>query len=90
MRGDTDAGGFVATYAARPYEPTIEMYFPLDARDAADQTSYGLLTYAIYSILSQAQTNLTYTELQERIQQQYSTWKRGIQSPSWKATGAMS
>jgi hypothetical protein len=76
VRGASSEGGFVATYAARPFEPTVEMYLPLDALYAADQTSYGLLTYGIYTILSQAKNNLTYTELQNRLQQQYGVWDR--------------
>lgn len=72
---DAEAGGFVATYAALPNQPTVELAFPRNEMPA-NQTKYGLLTYTLYSILSQAATNLTYTELEQEINAQYARWGR--------------
>lgn len=56
--------GIVAIYASQPDEPTIEDRFP---RDAANAKRYGLLTYTLCQVVSEAQSTLTYRELLQAV-----------------------
>ena len=75
-------GGLVAIAAAQPTEPTLEQDLPLRSPDAKP---YGLLTYTICQVLSQAATNaskpLTYRELTQRVQQHYVAMGRTFPTP---------
>jgi hypothetical protein len=67
----------VALYASQPHEPTIELPMPPDdVRNAR----YGLLTYTVCQLVTQAHSPLTYRELAQRIQGQYVQW--GLVSPT--------
>jgi len=63
-----DAGGLVAIYAAQPHEPTLEMPLPLGEADAE---WYGLLTYTMNQVLTEAESAITYTELVQRVHSAY-------------------
>jgi hypothetical protein len=63
----------VAIYAAQSTEPTVERTMPMEGKD---RKPYGLLTFTICQILTQAKTPLTYTELVQRIHAQYLAWGR--------------
>ena len=65
---DEKDGGIVAIYAAQPHEPTIELPLPIDARDAQWR---GLLTYNLAKVLTESKAPVTYTELVQRIHQEY-------------------
>lgn len=67
----------VALYAAQPHEPTIELPMPPSARQGE---RYGLLTYTVCRLVTQAQTPLTYRELAQRVQGQYVQW--GLRTPT--------
>ncbi len=73
-------GGIVAIYAAQPNETTPERMLPMDA-DANSQKYYGLLTYTICEILTNANHSLTYTELVQAIQTRYITMGRRSPTP---------
>jgi hypothetical protein len=67
-------GGLVVIYAALPTEKTYDDWFPRDVAHA-QQTKHGLLTYAICQVLGRATEPLTYTELVQRVRQQYAQWR---------------
>jgi hypothetical protein len=67
----------VALYAAQPHEPTIELPMP---PDTVRNPRYGLLTYTVCQLVTQAQSPLTYRELTPRIQGRYVEW--GLVSPT--------
>jgi hypothetical protein len=67
-------GGLVVIYAALPTEKTYDDWFPRDVAHS-QQTKHGLLTYAICQILGRATEPLTYTELVQRVRQQYAQWR---------------
>jgi hypothetical protein len=67
----------VALYAAQPHEPTIELPMPPDAKRGQ---RYGLLTYTVCQLITQAQSPLSYRELAQRVQSQYVQW--GLVSPT--------
>ncbi|MBS0201847.1 MAG: caspase family protein [Planctomycetes bacterium] len=67
---DEHAGGIVAIYAAQPHEPTIELPLPIDAENGEWR---GLLTYNLVKVLTSSKTPITYTELVQRIHQEYVT-----------------
>jgi hypothetical protein len=73
--------GIVAIYACQPNEVTYERELPPKARDAK---IYGLLTYSLCQILTEAADNgsepITYRELARRIHGQYLAW--GKQTPT--------
>jgi hypothetical protein len=70
-------GGIVAIYACQPNELTYEREFPAQSSDAK---VYGLLTYSLCKILTEATEKskepLTYNELARRIHGQYGQWGR--------------
>ena len=68
-------GGLAAIYAALPTEKTFDDSFPKGV-PASQQVRHGILTYAICQILERASEPLTYTELVERVRQQYVQWRR--------------
>jgi len=49
--------------------------------DGTARKRYGLLTYTINQVLTQAQTPVTYRELTQRIHQQYIQWGRRYPTP---------
>lgn len=65
---DQQSPNFVALYAARPDEPTLEIPLPGDSDDAK---VHGLLTYTLCEILERASGDLTYVELQTLIANRY-------------------
>jgi hypothetical protein len=67
-----DAPRLAAIYAAQPDEATMER----KPQDGSSQQTYGLLTYTLCQVLTQAQTPLTYRELVQRIHSQYLRWNR--------------
>jgi hypothetical protein len=75
-------GSLVAIAAAQPNEPTLERELPANTKDAKP---YGLLSYTICQILTQAAENaaspLTYRELTLRVHQQYVALGRTFPTP---------
>ena len=78
-----DMPGWVATYAAQSFEPTVEKYLPPDDSDAK---SHGLLSFAIVKILSEAKTALSYRELIEEIYRYYNALGRTFPTPLSEGT----
>jgi hypothetical protein len=74
----------VALYACQPHEPTVERRMP---PEGTGDTRYGLLSYTICQILTQAQSRLTYRELAQRIQGQYVQWGRTAPTPLLEGLG---
>lgn len=73
-----DATDLVAIYAAQRTEPTVEKKLPMDSSAAK---YYGLLTWTMVNVLSQAKSPMTYTELVQRIHAQYVQWDRNAPTP---------
>jgi hypothetical protein len=71
--------GLVALYAAQSTEPTVEKLLP---PESAGAKPYGLLTYTISELLSETAAPITYSELVDRIHQQYVQWGRSFPTPS--------
>ena len=75
-------GGIVAIYACQPNEVTYERNLPAQSNDAK---VYGLLTYSLCKILTEATEKskepLTYNELARRIHGQYVQWGRLSPTP---------
>jgi hypothetical protein len=75
-------GGIVAIYACQPNEVTYERDLP---KRGADGKTYGLLTYSLCKILTEATEKstepLTYSELARRIHGQYVQWGRAAPTP---------
>jgi hypothetical protein len=78
-----DLPGWVATYAAQSFEPTVEKYLPPD--DAQAQ-SHGLLTFTIVKILSESRKNLSYQELIQEIYRYYHGLGRAFPTPLQEGT----
>jgi hypothetical protein len=70
--------GVVVHYACQSTETTVEKPMPAGASDARP---YGLLTFTLNQILTQAKEPLTYLELAQRVQGQYSGWGRSFPTP---------
>jgi hypothetical protein len=64
---------FVALYAARPDEPTVERPLPLDDDNAK---THGLLTYTVCEILARSDGHLDYLDLHRLICDRYSQMGR--------------
>ncbi len=66
---DDQSPNFVAIYAARPDEPTVERPMPVEADDPAgldgsfNAKTHGLLTYTLCDILERSDAKLSYLEL---------------------------
>ena len=77
-----EKGGLVAIAAAQPNEPTVESMMPPKSKEGKP---YGLLTFTICQVLTQAAENgskpLTYRELAQRVQQHYSAIGRNFPTP---------
>jgi hypothetical protein len=75
-------GGIVAIYACQPNEVTYERELPPRNKEAK---VYGLLTYSICKILTEATEKssepITYNELARRIHGQYMEWGRMTPTP---------
>ena len=75
-------GGIVAIYACQPNEVTYERELPPLTNDAK---VYGLLTYSLCKILTEATEKsaepITYNELARRIHGQYVQWGRSSPTP---------
>jgi Caspase domain len=67
----------VALYACQRHEPTVERPMPPDG----GEQRYGLLSYTVCQILTQAQSSMTYRELAQRVQAQYVQWGRVAPTP---------
>jgi len=78
-----DLKGWVATYAAQSFEPTVEKYLPPDDSDAK---SHGLLSFAIVKILSETKTALSYQELIQEIYRYYNGMGRTFPTPLLEGT----
>jgi len=63
-----EGGGLIAFYAAQPHEPTFETEMPFGDEDAV---SAGSFTYTLVSVLAASNSNMTYSELAQRIHDQY-------------------
>jgi hypothetical protein len=70
--------GVVVLYACQSTETTVEMRLPFVA---ADRKYHGLLTFTLNQVLTQAEQPLTYLELAQRVQGQYSGWGRNFPTP---------
>ena len=70
----------VAIYAALPTETTIELPLPPDAAWGSRQT-YGILSYTLCYVLSNAKSPLSYRDLIDRVYAQYSGWGRTSPTP---------
>lgn len=74
--------GLVAIYAAQAHEPTLEREMPPRAENGK---TYGLLTYTLCQVLTQSLDQsakpLTYRELAQGVQRQYSAWNRTSPTP---------
>jgi hypothetical protein len=73
-----DLHNIVALYAAQPDQLTVELPLP---RDAAQPQQYGLLTYTLNKVLTQARSPLTYAELAARISADYIQIGRNTPTP---------
>jgi hypothetical protein len=73
----------VATYAALPTEPTIELKLPprQEVRNDGDRQWHGLMTFAICRVLTNAGSPLSYRELIQRVNVQYSSWGKDAPTP---------
>ena len=73
----------MATYAALPTEPTIELKLPPrgEAKDENDRKWHGLLTYAVCRVLTNAESPLSYHELIQRMNVQYASWGKSAPTP---------
>jgi hypothetical protein len=75
------AGGLVAVYAAQAHEVTVEFDLPEDAKGARP---YGLLTYAITRVLTQARGRgkpITYRDMVYQVHQVYESMGRTAPTP---------
>lgn len=72
------ASGLVAIYGAQPDEPAVEKPLP---PEAATRKYYGLLTYTLDQILTEAKAPLTYRQLVQRVHAQYVAWGRVFPTP---------
>lgn len=72
-----DEPAVVALYASQSIEPTIEKRLPISGDE---RKYYGLLTYTLGEVLSQAASKLTYRELVAQIHRKYV--KMGRMSPT--------
>ncbi len=70
--------GVVILYACQSTETTVERPLPIGAAHARP---YGLLTFTLNQVLTQADEPLTYLELAQRVQGQYSGWGRSFPTP---------
>ena len=70
--------GVAILYACQSTETTVEKRLP---DDAPDGKPYGLMTFTINQILTRAEEPLTYLELAQRVQGQYSGWGRNSPTP---------
>ncbi len=70
---DDQSDNFVALYAARPDEPTVELALPIDAEGASQ---HGLLTYTLCEILDRCTSDVTYSELHRMICNRYAQMGR--------------
>ncbi len=70
---DTQSPNFVALYAARPDEPTVERPLPLDDDNAP---RHGLLTFTVCEIIERTGGHITYSELHRLICNRYSQMGR--------------
>lgn len=73
-----DLSGIVALYAAQPEQSTIELPLP---PDSDNPQRYGLLSFVLNKVLTEATTPLTYRELAQRIETQYVQWGRPMPTP---------
>src|SRR5208337_3722816 len=73
-------GDLVAVYAALPTEVTVEMRMPPDLISGRGET-YGLLSYTINQVLTNARSPLTYRDLIDRVYAQYNAWGRTSPTP---------
>ncbi|MCC6418852.1 MAG: caspase family protein [Gemmataceae bacterium] len=73
----------VGIYAAQPHEPTVERTMP---PDGTGKRRYGLLTYTLCQVLTQATSPVTYRELAQRIHAQYVHWGRTGPTPLIEGT----
>ncbi|MCA9127323.1 MAG: caspase family protein [Planctomycetales bacterium] len=73
----------VALYAAQSFEGTVEKLLPIDG---AEKKYYGLLTYTLSEILTQAQSPMTYRELVGQIHRRYVGMNRTSPTPVLEGT----
>jgi hypothetical protein len=70
--------GVVVLYACQSTEYAVELPLPAGATDCKP---YGLLTFTINQILARTEEPLTYLELAQRVQSQYSRLGRNCPTP---------
>lgn len=80
----SDGPVLVALYAAQSIEPTVEKKMP---QRGADRKYFGLLTYTMNEILTQAESKMTYRELVQKIHRQYVQWGRVSPTPVLEGNG---
>ncbi len=73
-----DLTGIVALYAAQPEQSTIELPLP---PEASQPERFGLLTFVVNKVLTEADAPLTYRELAQRLETQYVQWGRTSPTP---------
>lgn len=76
--GPASGADWVAIYASQSTEPTVEKDLPPGQEQ---QEPHGILTYSLCRILANAQSPLSYAELVQGIQRQYTAWGRSFPTP---------
>ncbi len=79
-------GGLVAIYAAQSHETTPERRMPIDTDGDKQRKYYGLLTYTICEILTNAGRGITYKELVQAVQARYIAMGRRAPTPLLEGT----
>ena len=67
-----------ALYASQPEQSTIELVLP---PDSPQRQKYGVLTYHVNEVLTQARGRLTYQELAQRVQAAYTRLGKALPTP---------
>ena len=73
-----DAPSVIANYAAQSSEATVERLLPAEGQD---RKPHGLLTYTLAQILSRSSEPMTFRELVQQIQTQYTGAGRSAPTP---------
>jgi hypothetical protein len=77
MPNAASTGGWVAFYATYSIQYEPDMVLPPYSEDfAGERRTYGLLTFTLNRVLSQAAKPLTYKDIVRQVHSQYMTWGR--------------